>query len=210
MTKNWKKEILSCHEKSILVARNQFLPQQINSCHKKSFLVSSHPSVELINSQQRANPTKHFAWAYTFRGNLVPRGPVNSPPWGTTHHTTPTQNSSLSLLKTCRNVFTTSAKLAHKFYPIFSQLVHDLFKTCEIFTAAARRALVVIMSKCVSVIHVTFSRPLIGRKYHRHWGRGRWAPRRQNIVEAIHVNDNICCSRKIRKIMKVVPHSDLN
>ena len=49
------------------------------------------------------------------------------------------------------------------------------------------------MSKCVSVdlsfCHVTFSRPLIGRKYHRHWGRGRWAPRRQNIVEAIHVNE---------------------
>ena len=66
-----------------------------------------------------------------------------------------------------------------------------------IFTAAARRALVVIMSKCVSFCHsvilsfchVTFSRPLIGRKYHRHWGRGRWAPRRQNIVEAIHVNE---------------------
>ena len=47
------------------------------------------------------------------------------------------------------------------------------------------------------------SRPLIGRKYHRHWGRGRWAPQRQNIVETINVNDNICCSRKTRKITKV-------
>ena len=71
----------------------------------------------------------------------------------------------------------------------------------EIFTAAARRALVVIKSKCLSfymsfflyvflyVCHVTFSRPLIGQKYHRHWGRGRWAPQRQNIVETIHVNE---------------------
>ena len=54
------------------------------------------------------------------------------------------------------------------------------------------------ISFCPSVLlsfcHVTFSRPLIGQKYHRHWGRGRWAPRRQNIVETIHVNDNICCS----------------
>ena len=42
----------------------------------------------------------------------------------------------------------------------------------DIFTAAARRALVVIMSKCLFfflyvflyVCHVTFSRPLIGQK----------------------------------------------
>ena len=42
-----------------------------------------------------------------------------------------------------------------------------------VFTAAARRALVVIMSKCLSfflyvflyVCHVTFSRPLIGQKW---------------------------------------------
>ena len=67
----------------------------------------------------------------------------------------------------------------------------------------------VLLSFCL----VTFSRPVIGgstnnctvigqiigdvvlcKKYHRHWGRGWWAPRRQNIVETIHVNDNICCS----------------
>ena len=70
----------------------------------------------------------------------------------------------------------------------------------HLFTAAARRAAVVIMSRSLSLYHsLCVSRhfnwwPLIGRKYHRHWGRGRWAPRRQNISETIHVNDNICCS----------------
>ena len=50
-----------------------------------------------------------------------------------------------------------------------SEKIYDTF---EVFTAAAQRALVIIMSKCVSVFlsfcHVTFSRPLIGQKYHRH------------------------------------------
>ena len=44
---------------------------------------------------------------------------------------------------------------------------------------------------------------LIDRKYHQHWGWGQWAPRRQKIVKLIHLNDNICCSRKTRKIIKV-------
>ena len=64
---------------------NQFLSQEIIFCHKKLILVtrnhfplSSHPLVKLINSQ--VNPTKIFAWAYTFCGNLVARFPVNSPP----------------------------------------------------------------------------------------------------------------------------------
>ena len=73
-------EINSCPKKSILATRNQFLSQEINSCHKKSFLVSSYPSNKLINLRQRVNPTKKFAWAYTFRGNLVPRFPENLPP----------------------------------------------------------------------------------------------------------------------------------
>ena len=67
--------------KSILVTRNHLLSQEINSCHKKTFLVSSYPLVKLINLSQRVNPTKKFAWAYTFRGNLVPKFPVNLPPW---------------------------------------------------------------------------------------------------------------------------------
>ena len=49
-----------------------------------------------------------------------------------------------------------------------------LSKSPIIFTAAARRALVVIMSKCLSVILsfclVTFSRPLIGQKSYRRGG----------------------------------------
>ena len=73
-------EINSYRKKSILVTRNQFLSQEINSCHKKSFLLNSHPSVKLINSWQLVKPTKKFAWACTFRGNLVPRIPGNSPP----------------------------------------------------------------------------------------------------------------------------------
>ena len=75
-TKNsflWQKNDF-CHKNSILVTRIQFFSQ-------KSFLLSSHPSVKPINLQQRVNPTKKFAWAYTFRGNLVPRFPVNLPPW---------------------------------------------------------------------------------------------------------------------------------
>ena len=68
-------------KKSILDARNQFLSQEINSCYKKLFLLSSQPSVKLNNSWQRVNPTKKFAWAYTIRGNLVPRFPENLPPW---------------------------------------------------------------------------------------------------------------------------------
>ena len=74
-------EINSCQKKSILVKRNQFLSQEINSCCKKFFLVSSNSSVKLtLNLRQRVNPTKNFAWAQTFRGNLVPRFPGNSPP----------------------------------------------------------------------------------------------------------------------------------
>ena len=68
--KNWFKwqEIQSCHNRSILDT-------------KKSFLVSSHPSVKPINLQQCVNPIQKFPWAYTFRANLVPRFPVNLPPW---------------------------------------------------------------------------------------------------------------------------------
>ena len=78
-----------CNKKSILmkrmifVTRSQFFLQEINSCHKKLFLVSLHPFVKPINLQQCMNPTKKFAWAYRFRGNLVPRFPANSPPWST-------------------------------------------------------------------------------------------------------------------------------
>ena len=83
MTKNWflSQESHACHKKLMLVTRNQCLWQEINSFHKKSILVSLHPTVKLINSWPRVNPTKKFAWAYTFCGNLVPRFPVNSPPW---------------------------------------------------------------------------------------------------------------------------------
>ena len=74
-------EINSCHKKSILITRNQFVSLEINSGHKKSFLVSSRPLVKLINLWQCVNPSKKFAWAYTFRGNPVPRFLVNLLPW---------------------------------------------------------------------------------------------------------------------------------
>ena len=75
-------EINSCHRKSILVTRNQFLLQEINSCHKKSFLVKSHPSIKLFYQFAiMSEYYKKFACSYTFRGNLVPRFPKNSPPW---------------------------------------------------------------------------------------------------------------------------------
>ena len=65
------------------------------------------------------------------------------------------------------------------------------------FTAAARRALVVIMLKCVSVIlsfcHVTFSRPLIGQKSYRRGGH--WGPLARQ-------RQHICCIRKARQIRK--------
>ena len=60
-------------KKTILVIRNPLLSQEINFCH---ILWLSYS----INLQQHGNPTKEFAWAYIFRGNLVPRFPRNSPP----------------------------------------------------------------------------------------------------------------------------------
>ena len=41
-------EINSCHNKSILATRNKFFSQKINFCPEKQFLVSSHPSVKLF------------------------------------------------------------------------------------------------------------------------------------------------------------------
>ena len=77
-----------------------------------------------------------------------------------------------------------------EFEPIFNYLI---------FTAAADSAEVVIMLKSCGLVRLfvarfrhfykSISRPLIGRKYHCHWGRGRWAPWMQNIVETIHLND---------------------
>ena len=82
-------KIISWHKKSSLVTRNQFLPQEIHSYHKKSILVKRNQFLwshilwlnYFINTQQRVKPTKKFAWMLTFRGNLVPRFPGNSPPW---------------------------------------------------------------------------------------------------------------------------------
>ena len=51
----------------------------------------------------------------------------------------------------------------------------------------------------LSFVICRLSRPLIGQK--RHWGG--FVRRRQHIVELIHLNNNICCSRKTRIIMKV-------
>ena len=63
------------------------------------------------------------------------------------------------------------------------------------------------MSFCLAVCLVTFSRPLIGQKYHRHWGRGRWVPRRQNTVETIHANGN---KGNTKRLNWAVPHSEPN
>ena len=83
----FSQQINSWHKKSSPVTRNQFLPQEIHSYHKKSILVKRHQFLwshilwlnYFINTQQRVKPTKKFAW--TFRGNLIPRFPGNSPPW---------------------------------------------------------------------------------------------------------------------------------
>ena len=85
----------------------------------------------------------------------------------------------------------------HLFYDL-SYLQQPYVSLCPIFKLRSNFYIQPALSVCP-----TFSRPLIGWKYYCHWGRGGWAPRRQNIVELIHVNDNICCSRKTIKIIKV-------
>ena len=96
-------------KKTILVTRNQLLSQEINSDNKKSILVKRNPFLWThilrlnysINSQQHVHPTKKFAWAYKFLGNLVPRLPVNllpcttHYPLNTTHYTLHTTHHTL-------------------------------------------------------------------------------------------------------------------
>ena len=77
------------------------------------------------------------------------------------------------------------------------------------FMAAARRATVVIMTRSLSVYHSLCESCHFNRcwKYHRHWGRGRWAPQRQNIIETIHVNGNKVNRKRLNW---AVPHSEPN